>query len=368
MKFYRKILLVIIVLVFMHIIWNAWKKYVYKGVLFEGFSSEPDPVATKEVLGIMNSNPTLIQPISDRAADQPLKEYIIKASANSAISGRYASTDMIKYVLSRGCRFLDFEVFLMKDDNSKPMLIVSSSSDPSFKVIDTDKNIALTLDDALAASVDNAFAPSSSGKSNIPPPPNPRDPLFIQLRIKSNDPSIYKLIAKSVDYHLKGTLYDGKIDNNTVLSKLMGKTVLILDKSLNRNYADLAKCVDKEKNCYDLSKYVSIESGSDTLYTQKYSDVMNQEYVPVHILDKCDRCTDVKYMRILMPDSITSTPKNPDMKTLKQFFTNYASQIVAYRFNVLDDGIVKYEKFFDDNKLAIVPLSYAISYYKKQDP
>jgi hypothetical protein len=368
MKFYRKVLVVIIILVFMHIIWNAWKKYVYKGVLFEGFSSEPDPVATKEVLTIMNSTPTLIQPIPDRVADQPLREYIIKASANSAISGRYASTEMIKYVLSRGCRFLDFEVFLMKDDNAKPTVIVSSSSDPSFKVIDTDKNMALSLDDALAATIDNAFAPSLSGKNNIPSPPNPRDPLFIQLRVKSNDPSIYKLIAKSVDHHLKGTLYDGKIDNKTVLSKLMGKTVLVIDKTLNRNYADLAKCGDNDKNCYDLSKYVTIESGSENLYTQKYGDLMNQEYVPINILDKCIRCTDVKYMRVIMPDSISGTPQNPDMKTLQRFYTNYASQIVAYRFNLLDDGITKYEKFFDDNKSAFVPLAYAISYFKKLDP
>jgi hypothetical protein len=69
-----------------------------------------------------------------------------------------------------------------------------------------------------------------------------------------------------------------------------------------------------------------------------------------------------------MPDNISSTPQNPDMKTLQRFYTNYASQIVAYRFNLLDDGITKYEKFFDDNKSAFVPLAYAISYFKKLDP
>ena len=34
---------------------------------------------------------------------KPLREYCIKSSYNTALSGNYTSTDMIKYVLGRGC-------------------------------------------------------------------------------------------------------------------------------------------------------------------------------------------------------------------------------------------------------------------------
>jgi hypothetical protein len=47
----------------------------------------------------------------------PLREYCIKASYSSAFSGTYVSADMIKYVLRRGCRYLDIPIFYSTTDN-----------------------------------------------------------------------------------------------------------------------------------------------------------------------------------------------------------------------------------------------------------
>lgn len=351
MKFYRKVLFIITIILFVYIIWNFLKKRISKPSSYEAFNTVSDPAAVTEVASITNSNSIHIQSIPAKVADQPLIEYVIKGAANSAISGNYASTDMIKYVLSRGCRFLDFELFLMNNEKGKPTVIVSYSSDPSFKTVDT--NNRLSLDDALSAAITYGYAP---------PSPNPNDPLFIQLRVKSTDPTIYQQIAKIVDFQLKTSLYTGKVTNQTTLSKLLGKTILIMDKTTNRNYATLATCKDNDKTCYDLTKYINMESGSDTLFTQKYGEILSQPNIPINILDKCDRCTDIKNMRVVMPDN---TAKNP---TLNSFVVDHASQIVPYRFYLLDTGLKNYETFFDDNKFAFVPLAYTITYFKKQNP
>ena len=49
--------------------------------------------------------------------DNSLRNFIIKSSFNSAYSGSYMNLEMIKYVLKRGCRFLNFQVFI-KDNTA----------------------------------------------------------------------------------------------------------------------------------------------------------------------------------------------------------------------------------------------------------
>jgi len=312
----------------------------------EGFESLP--AAVSETTGVTSSTPVTIKSLSNKFADQPLRQYVIKGSYNSAVSGSYVSTDMIKYVLTRGCRFLDFEVFLINDDNGKPQAQVAYSTDSTFNTIDT--NNSILLDDALTTVVTNAFAS---------PSPNGSDPLFINLRVKSNDPSIYSLVAASVDFHLKTSLYRGKVTNNTTMSSLLGKTVLLMDKTVKRSYADDCHCAKKAQSCYDLTKYINMESGGDNLFIQKYGDLLNQNSIQINILDKCDRCTDIANMRLVVPDG---TKQNP---IIDDFITQYGSQIVPYRFYISDKGLRNYESMFDNNKCAIIPLSYALTYIKK---
>lgn len=349
MKFYRKVLIVIIVLLFLYIIWNFSRKRLKRTVNVESFVS--DPAAVSEVTSITNSNPVTISGLSTKFADQPLRQYVIKGAYNSAVSGNYVSTDMIKYVLTRGCRFLDFEVFLIPNDKGKPVPQIAYSTDSTFNTIET--NNSILLDDALTSVITNAFAT---------PSPNGSDPLFINLRIKSRDPSIYNLVATSVDFHLKTSLYKGQVTNNTKMSSLMGKTVLLMDKTVNRSYASDSKCKSASSasiKCYDLTNYINMESGGDNLFLQKYSDLLNQNTLQINILDKCDRCTDIANMRLVVPDDTQSNP------TIDPFITDFGCQIVPNRFYKLDTGLKKYETMFDTNKCAIIPLAYAILYIDK---
>jgi hypothetical protein len=48
----------------------------------------------------------------DATAKLPIREYCVKASTTRR-GGTYIGVDVLKYVLSRGCRYLDLEVYLV---------------------------------------------------------------------------------------------------------------------------------------------------------------------------------------------------------------------------------------------------------------
>ena len=308
----------------------------------EGFGSPES-----EYTGLVESTPTSIISIGKTYTNRPLKEYVIKSSYNSAITGKYVNADMVKYLLKRGCRLLDFEVLYIDQ-----MPYVTYTTDANLEVINTDNKIL--LDNILTTALSQAFTQ---------PSPNYEDPLFIHLRLKSKNNDIYKAVAKSIDATLRGKLYSKKITDKTKLSDIMGKVVIIMDKPINRKYETDSLCKIGEKNCYKLSKYVNLESGSDLLYQNTYTDILNQSYNLVRVLDKCDYCTNVSHNRMVVPDKTHSNTNNPDALEL---IGKHGCQIVTQRFYLKDDNLSRYEKIFDENKGGIVPLAFVLDYIKKQ--
>ena len=71
----------------------------------EGFGED-------EIQKVMQSNePVAIDAVLDKFLDLPLREFIVKSSYNSAISGTFANQEMIRFLLQRGVRLLDFEIY-----------------------------------------------------------------------------------------------------------------------------------------------------------------------------------------------------------------------------------------------------------------
>jgi len=351
MNLTKKLLIFIIIIIFTYILWRLIyrRSEILKKIneRNEGFNLFNTPES--ELANVQNSTPVIIQSINPDYTNRPLRDYVIKSSYNTAITGNFVNLDMVQYVLKRGCRFLDFEVFLIEGSPQ-----VAYSTDKSYDTIDTDNHIL--LDSVLTSAVSNAFSGTS---------PNSNDPLFIHLRIKSKDPNIYKVVAKSIDFALKSKLYNGQVSNNTKLSEIMGKVVIIMDKTITRNYKELSACSSGDNNCYDLTKVINMESGSEILYLQRYSEILNQCSIPPHILDNCkennDICTNVSFMRLIVPDINFKNTQNPEYT---DFISKYGAQMIPFRFYSLDGGLKNYETFFNDNKSAIVPLAYAIRYLK----
>ena len=267
MEFTRKVLIVLIIIIFTYIILRLLhrRSKLINVSTKEGLNVFSTPEA--ELASVKSSNPVLIQGIKNEYTDRPLRDYVIKSSYNSAITGNYVNLDMIKYLLSRGCRFLDFEVFYI--DNSPQ---VAYTTDSQYEIIDTDNSIL--LDAVLASAVANAFSSVS---------PNSGDPLFIHLRIKSNDPNIYKAVAKSIDFALKARLYNKQINKNTKLSEIMGQVVLIVDKTINRNYKDNNKGTFGGGNINFQKRTLNDKAFVLSLPQKKYGEEIQQGSVVVNI-------------------------------------------------------------------------------------
>jgi hypothetical protein len=295
--------------------------------------------------------------VSSSYSKLPLMEFCIKGSYNSALTGNYINAEMLKYLLSRGCRFFDFEVFYIQDPTSgiySPQ--VAYSTDNKFVTIDTKNSIL--LDNILSTLVANGFS------SNISP--NSNDPLFINLRIKSNNHDVYSAVAKSVHFAISNKLYPKPVTQNTPIESLMGNIVLSVDKTIDYNYKNFTSCKKNTPTCYDLTKFINIESGSSNMALNRYKNILSQNNISLQIQND-NLYTNIKkltnYINLVLPDVLPENAANPD---IEDFIMNYACQIVPFKFYQLDNGLNKYETFFNDNNAGIVPLSAAIIYYNNK--
>jgi len=371
MNLVKKVLIVVIILLVIYIILRLLKNRIeiQKKISKENFTlfgSAKD----NELSYLKNTTSVAIQNCTH--TNHPLREYVIKTSYNTALTGNYVNTDMITYVLERGCRFLDFEVYYIGKTVTDKMGLSSTtytahvgySNDNTFTTLSTENSIQ--LDEVLTTVVSNAFSS---------PCPNARDPLFINLRIKSNNKDVYKAVAASIDNTIKDKLYvdTTKTTNNndtfpaipvtkdTLFSDVAGKVILCVDKTTVRNYKDYTSCDGVKGLCYDLSNYINIETGGEDLNLLKYSEVIDQCVIPISIKDD-NTTTDVKTMKYVVPNIKNDNLLNPG---ISNFILKYSAQIPAYRFYKNDRHLRIYEEFFDEHKSAFVPLAIAITYFKK---
>ena len=375
----RKLLILIVILVFSYIIFRLIQK---RGLLLsemdmrlvgpgnasgnasgigqgngsgqgkkEGFSILPSfavfSTAASELtaMSITDPGPGIVN-FDSKKSNLPVKEYIIKASYNTPFSGSYVSLDTIKYVLSRGCRFIDLEVFLLND-----AAYVAHSVDPNNITIDS-KN-QLLLDDVLGCIMINAFTS---------PSPNPMDPLFVQLRLKTEDPNIYKYSAMSVDKNFANKLYKNKKGSHkvdpltTLMGDLKGKIVLVVDKSVAPLYNSFPECGAKSAPCYNLDNYVGMVAGSQFIRTSTYTDLLDQSTTPI-VINNDGKTSQVRVERIVVPNNVSTVMSNPDSNV---FITKYGAQIVCYPFYKNDANLANYELIFSEHKSAFVTFAQYI--------
>jgi type II secretory pathway pseudopilin PulG len=370
MNLIKKVLIVLVIILFTYIVWRLLKtrieikKQSEEKEGFSLFSSASD----NEFASLKTSDNVLIENCKPDIMALPLREYCIKASYNTALTGNYVNTDMITYILNRGCRFIDFEIFyigetIVNDKNetiTKYTPRVAYSTDNTFTTINTENS--LLLDEVLTSVMNSAFSA---------PTPNNKDPLFINLRIKSNNKEVYKAVATSIDNTIRQKIYvDTKksqtpypavqINNKTLLSDIMGKIIICMDKTIERHYKDYTHCDAKDQTCYDLTDYINVETGSNELNLLRYSEVMEQCTIPITINNDNMRTT-IKTMKYVVPNTKYDNSKNPD---ISDFILKYSAQIPAYRFYRKDKDLELYEQFFNDNHSAFVPLAIAITYFK----
>ena len=265
----------------------------------------------------------------------PIKEYIIKASYNSACTGNFVNKDMIKYVLSRGCRFLDFQLYYNLEDQR--VYVSVFSPDNITKMVNND----LPLDDAINAI--NTFGFSG-------PSPNLGDPLFIQFRFNLNNKygiikykeNMVEYVANLLDNNLADRFYHAKIDLDTKIGDLMGKYVIVSDTGIQTN-----EDVD----------LVNMQVGVGLFPRFTSSDVDN--YMANYlIIDPETGMSNTDLIRFVEPNA-------NDSKNLQalRIMNQYSSQVVEQMYYKIDKELGDYEMMFFNYGSAFIPFFLVKDYF-----
>ena len=352
MNYFNIFIYILIFVILLHVFFQLYRTRIVQFLYFKdnkegmiGLDDNDEYNKLKNNKNFLNIGNT--QSIQSKYANLPLKEYCIKTSYNSATTGKSVNKNMVKFILSRGCRCLDFEVFYTKKLNNY-MPVVAESSDPEFKLFDTDNSIS--LESVFSTIITNAFSNTS---------PNKKDPLFIHLRIKTKDTNCYAEVAKLIDSILKPKLFEGQVTRETKLAELMGSIVIVVDKTIHRDYKEYAKCNASDVNCYDLSNYIHAESGSQVINLLDLTKVESQAFNPPLIKDDNVSTTVVTSKLVLPQENIKYNP------VMKNMILNHGIQMVGYKYNIADENLVDCETFFNDNKGGIVPLGAAVPYFDR---
>ena len=356
MNLWRKFLILCIVILSFYFLFELWKQrsHIWFSGAKEGMSS--NKTKTKE--GMSSSTSTSIVSSLSSRSDQSLVEYVIKSSFNSAYDGTNISLQAIDNVLQHGCRWIDLEIYSI---NAIP--VVGYSTDATYSTLISGNT--LPLSDILSEIVTTAFSGSS---------PNPRDPLFLQLRIKSNCGlsntsvcDIYGTVAKTIQSELGPRLYKGDVSGaSTLLSDIMGKIIIVLDVSTNPNWKDYSTCLDSSV-CVALNELVNMESGNTALSIQTYSDFINMEQNTLIVDAKNPRIAEptsgALTLHAVYPDDYKNTgtsannPASPN-----NFIVDNGCQIIAYKFYKTGSALDAYENLFNIYQTAFVPIGYAVQH------
>jgi hypothetical protein len=347
MHILKKILILVIVCVtifIIHQLLNARRAIKIE----EGFGED-------EINKIKGSEqPVSIGPIQDKYLDLPLREFIVKSSYNSAISGEYANKEMIRIVLQRGCRLLDFEIF-----TNSNLEYVSLSKDDQFSM-DTLNDSADRLSFVDAMGTVNAY-------SFINPSPSPADPLFLSLRLKNNlkkdeRRAVYKRIADIVKVSFPNRLYQdstGKaidVNGSTPLRDIMGKVVVIFDTENKLSNFD-KYCSDSKNECSEIFPIINIPAnvaGGLPIYT--YEDITTKPYEPV-LQQRDGHGTTINTFYMVVPpvDDVIQVP--PPREVVLSAFP----QFMLYKFHINNTNLEEYEKMFNTAQTSFVPISSLLS-------
>jgi len=262
--------------------------------------------------------------------DNSLRNFIIKSSFNSAYSGSYMNLEMIKYVLKRGCRFLNFQVFIK--DNTAIVAYSKEDFEGSF----SSNPPALSLGGVFSTINMNAFNQYC---------PNPSDPLFIHLQIMSDLPNANSIVAENIAASFKDNLYADPntgyattIDLNVQLERLRGKVVILADDS---------RFTSTNETDPKLSNYVNLVVGKTNVRLNTESQLTIQPINPPNPY--------VYNFYIVQPNlGFFYEIVNSDANYLIE---NYGAQAICQAFYSNDTNLLNYEKIFNDNKTAFVPIS-----------
>ena len=251
----------------------------------------------------------------------PLRNFYIKTALNCCCLGEwknnYVDTVALRSAIADGYRCLDFEIY---SEDNKP--VVAASTKPSFYFKETYNSIPFL--DAMAVLAQNAFSKA----------PNSTDPLFINLRIKSNNAKIVPDIVSAINAQFGNLLlgpeynylYAGNNLGQVPMSSFQNKVVIVADISN-------PLCTDK-----DLPLFQLLNLGSNSPFLHQLQYEMGVKNTP-----DMDALIDhnKKNMSIVFPDAPFN--ENVNFNVAKAF----GCQFIGMMPQVKDVNLDIYNKTFN---------------------
>lgn len=259
------------------------------------------------------------------------KNYYVKASYNSCCADGYKNNwvDLcaLEKCIKQGARFLDFEVYSL---NFQPIVAASTANNYNIKETYNYEYLSKIFETLHNLAFDESITQCYN------------DPMIIHLRLMTENDKIYDMIAGYIDTHLKqnnnylldstntigNSNYDYKNIINAKLETFAKKFIIIAYQSdsvlLN------SKLKDK----------VNLRSGSSYCRLLRYQSIISAgEASELLISETRDKYT------IILPDIENSLENYDYYKAL----TN-GCQIMAMKFQNMDDNLLKYNDYFMSNE------------------
>lgn len=231
MDVYRKIAIVLIVVLFSYILFRLSYQRINIKKEIEGFTP-----SESNVLSIQKANkiPPNIKSMNKNILSKKLGDMYIKAAYGGGYDGEDISADMFKYTISLGYRYVVIHVFYDAEDKENPekkAAVVGFSTNYLEMANSAKKTMPLT--DVVQLIQQNAFSQTA---------PNGEDPFFLHIipayqKSKSdtdqiargNNTQLNSQIEQALQV-LHGTNRSvTDIDMNSTLDSLKGKMVIVMD-------------------------------------------------------------------------------------------------------------------------------------------
>ena len=371
MSIFRYLLLIIIIVIFSYILFDLIKarRLIFQKIEKSHMDKENDyykegmsnkdadyaaVISNLDSIAILATEfPSGVISVQNTLYDLPLKQFCIKGSYNSAYSGKYVSDEMVKYVLSRGCRFLDFELYYLPISNNPTKdgydICVGYSNDPTAYNPNIHNTHNVPFYNVLKNTIACAFS-SQAGSSYVTT--NTNDPLFIQLRLKTdkkNRPYLYKLLKDRMDAVYQNGysqfFYKGVVDTNEPIREFMRKVIFVFEDDENNDIFD--------------DSYMNMIVNTKQLILRDYSTINLSKYPGNRPNTLTSNTTDVDSFTEIVPVNNVTKQGNP---SIYASIKNYGNQITMNQYYSKDDNLLNSETMFKQYNGGIVPMAYCLKF------
>lgn len=301
---------------------------VFVSLYINWILNKKDEYGCKKISSLVPANLSSID--TSVTYDYPVNFYYIKTAYNCCSEGSYVNdyvnVCILEKIITQGVRCFDFEIFNIDD-----IPVISTSTQNNYWVKETLNYVVFS--DAFEKIINQAF--NSLYCSNY------LDPVFISLRMNTNNIKVYNNLAvifkEYINQYLLEDKYNyGNIENfcGTVpLKELMGKIVIMVNSS------------NTLLQTSDLDEFVNINTGPTNPDFKYVSfSVIKSNYKDETILYTKEKTIFVS------PNIENGNPLNPESSVCFKLGVQFIG--MSYQYN--DSNLQAYQSFFDKYTHAFI--------------